>query len=118
MIEGLYHIQSVQGDQFIVRLNAAHAIYQAHFPGMPVTPGVVTLQMVTELAERRANCRLRLVNGKNIKFLRVISPVDTPEILVTIQTSETDGLLKVNASVTDAENNEYARLLLIFERWK
>ena len=30
---------------FKVRLNASHVIYKAHFPGMPITPGVCIIQM-------------------------------------------------------------------------
>ena len=37
---------------FKVRLNASHVIYKAHFPGMPITPGVCIIQMVTECLQQ------------------------------------------------------------------
>lgn len=29
-----------------IELNPGHALYQGHFPGQPVVPGVCTLQMI------------------------------------------------------------------------
>lgn len=31
-----------------IELNPGHALYQGHFPGQPVVPGVCTLQMIKE----------------------------------------------------------------------
>ena len=35
-----------------IELNPGHALYQGHFPGQPVVPGVCTLQMIKESAEQ------------------------------------------------------------------
>ena len=35
-----------------VQLNASHKIFDGHFPGNPVTPGVVQIQIVKELLEK------------------------------------------------------------------
>ena len=34
-----------------LQLDASHVIYQAHFPGEPITPGVCIIQMAKELLE-------------------------------------------------------------------
>ena len=39
------------GVDYRVSLNASHIIYEAHFPGNPVTPGVCIIQIVKELVE-------------------------------------------------------------------
>ncbi|HNW56907.1 MAG TPA: 3-hydroxyacyl-ACP dehydratase [Bacteroidales bacterium] len=68
-----------------VKLNRLHEIYKAHFPGNPITPGVCLLQIVLELLSDKFNRDLRLVQAKNIKYLKVISPVENPEIEFVIK---------------------------------
>lgn len=49
-------------------------IYQAHFPGNPITPGVCILQMGKELVEDALQKKLNINFVKNVKFLSVLSP--------------------------------------------
>lgn len=67
-----------------IRLNPSHAIFKAHFPGEPVTPGVCLIQMGRELAEDFIGRLLRLKFLKNVKFLSVLSPADTLEFCFQI----------------------------------
>ncbi|MCK9219796.1 MAG: 3-hydroxylacyl-ACP dehydratase [Bacteroidales bacterium] len=60
------------------KLNQNHAIYQGHFPGNPIVPGVCQVQMVRELAEKALNTSLRLTESDNIKFLSMIIPHENP----------------------------------------
>ena len=69
-------------DKVAVRLNASHTIYQAHFPGNPITPGVCIVQMIGELLGDRCGRRLALSKIVNLKFVAPISPVETPDIVV------------------------------------
>ena len=62
-----------------IRLNPGHVIFDAHFPGEPVTPGVCLIQMGRELVEDFIGRHLRLKLLKNVKFLSMVSPADTPE---------------------------------------
>jgi 3-hydroxyacyl-[acyl-carrier-protein] dehydratase len=68
----------------VVRLNPGHPIYQGHFPGNPVVPGVCQVQMARELVERSVNRPLRLTASDNIKFLSMINPVQNPELEFSI----------------------------------
>lgn len=61
---------------YSISLNPAHIIYQAHFPGQPVTPGVCIVQMVKEILELHLGQPLTLREVKNVKFLSVIQPKD------------------------------------------
>ena len=63
-----------------IRLNASHFIYQAHFPGEPITPGVCLLQIARELLEEHLQRSLEVKAVKNMKFLAVVSPVATPDV--------------------------------------
>ncbi len=79
-----------QGGKFLLRLHPEHVIYQAHFPGQPITPGVCIVQMGKELLEEylrqttenalESPIELQVVKVKNVKFLSVISPTETTEI--------------------------------------
>lgn len=69
---------------YTVELNPSCVIYQAHFPGEPITPGVCIVQIGKEVIEdllleqSSASRRLEIIKAKNIKFLSVISPNETP----------------------------------------
>lgn len=68
---------------FVLALNPSCFIYQAHFPGEPITPGVCIVQMGKELLEEllgealQKKVELEIVKIKNVKFLSVISPEET-----------------------------------------
>jgi 3-hydroxyacyl-[acyl-carrier-protein] dehydratase len=68
-----------------VILNASHEIYRAHFPGNPITPGVCLLQMALEILNAKFERHLRMVQARNIKYLKVINPFENPEIEFLIQ---------------------------------
>ncbi|NLE64007.1 MAG: beta-hydroxyacyl-ACP dehydratase [Bacteroidales bacterium] len=63
-----------------VRWNASHEIYQAHFKGNPITPGVCIVQIAKELAEILNGHSLMISEIKNLKFLNVIIPHEFPEV--------------------------------------
>ena len=72
--------------QFTLALNPSCFIYQAHFPGEPITPGVCIVQMGQELLEDllgealQKKVELEIRKVKNVKFLSVISPTETTVI--------------------------------------
>ena len=58
----------------IVRLNPNHIIFKGHFPGHPITPGVIQLQIIHELLEEYLGRKLKLSTISNCKFLNVLDP--------------------------------------------
>ena len=80
----LYSIKSKSVTDLEIRydilLDANHFIYQAHFPGEPITPGVCVIQIAEELMEDHLHQTLTIKAVKNVKFLSVISPVDTRQV--------------------------------------
>ena len=66
-----------------VRLHPDHTIYQAHFPGEPITPGVCVIQIAKELLEDHLHRFLAIKAVKNVKFLMVISPLQHPQVRYT-----------------------------------
>jgi len=70
-----------------IKLNSEHQIFQAHFPGNPITPGVCILQISEELLSNHYNKSLTMVTAKNIKFLNILNPISTNEVWFKIQLS-------------------------------
>ena len=68
-----------------LEINAGHKIFEGHFPGQPVVPGVCMMQMVKEILEAVLEQPLRLYTADNLKFLTVIDPVETNAIHATLK---------------------------------
>lgn len=60
----------------VLELNATHKIFEGHFPGRPVVPGVCMIQMVKEILESVLEKSTRLAGADLIKFLVVIDPTE------------------------------------------
>jgi 3-hydroxyacyl-[acyl-carrier-protein] dehydratase len=67
-----------------IRLFPGHIVYAGHFPGHPVTPGVIQLQIVHELLERHFGKRMRLITVDNCKFLKIVNPDEQRQIQISI----------------------------------
>ena len=90
-----------------IKLNADHKIFEGHFPNNPITPGVVQLQIVKELLEKGLNRECILKEVGRCKFLAILNPNDTPEILINIKFSiEEDDIVKVSASGGTADSSQ------------
>lgn len=76
-----------------VRFNPSHPIFEGHFPGQPVVPGVCMLQMIKELIERQTGKQHQLQSAPSCKFLNLIDPTKSPEVTISL-------------SLTDAANAE------------
>jgi 3-hydroxyacyl-[acyl-carrier-protein] dehydratase len=85
----IYQITSFQSTETIIEatitFNEKHTVFAGHFPGNPIVPGVVQVQIIKELMEKKTGKCLLLIHGKNIKFLTVISPVEHPYVEVTVR---------------------------------
>lgn len=118
LIDSLYRIESQDTAPgkatYAIALDAAHAIYAGHFPGNPITPGVVILQIISELAELTLGRGLRVKEFVNVKYLSVLSPVEHPRAVVELQLSEADGQVKVKAAIT-ADGAAMSKVSAIYE---
>lgn len=89
--DSMFSIRSEEALTTHIELHADHPIYQAHFPGNPITPGVCLVQMIGELAEGQVGHPLALSNVVNLKFLAPISPVNTPVIDIIFTSIDEEG---------------------------
>ncbi len=106
--DDFYTIQTLQNDagksHARLRLNAGHAIFQGHFPGNPVVPGVCMVQMLKELAERDLGRPLQMEKAPVIKFLAVLQPAQHPEIDAAFDIRELpEGKIQVSGQLSGAE---------------
>lgn len=83
---------------FMLRLNPAHPVYQGHFPGMPVVPGVCMLQMVKECVSAFTGSRVRYETVTACKFLAVVNP-EGEDLFVISFTLREGRLLQATATV-------------------
>ena len=83
----------------IIDLNKEHEIYEGHFPGNPVVPGVCLTQLIKEIMETVENMELSLVYADNIKFMAVVNPEinNRLQIDLKVKYDTEQELIKVNS---------------------
>ena len=67
-----------------ISINPQHKIFDGHFPGKPIVPGVCMVQIIIELMEKVMLKKVKLREADAIKFLAVMNPTANNEIDVTI----------------------------------
>ncbi|ACU59367.1 hypothetical protein [Chitinophaga pinensis] len=92
------HVAEVSGI-YQLSWNAAHPIFEGHFPGRPVVPGVCMMQTVQELLELMLQHKVVLKKSANMKFLNMIDPNAHPLVVTEIQYKLQEGEIKVTASL-------------------
>jgi 3-hydroxyacyl-[acyl-carrier-protein] dehydratase len=106
----LYSIEGQQSQEnavaYDIRLHADHFIYQAHFPGEPITPGVCVVQIAKELLEEHIQRPLAIKAVKNVKFLAVVSPLEHPNVRYTFrQIQDTPEAVTAQVDVSDGDTS-------------
>jgi len=83
----------------IVDLNKDHEIYNGHFPGNPVVPGVCLTQLIKEVMENIKATELMLVYADNIKFMAVVNPNENSRLQIDLKIKHNveENLIKVNS---------------------
>ncbi|UYQ93892.1 3-hydroxyacyl-ACP dehydratase [Chitinophaga horti] len=84
--------------------NAAHPIFEGHFPGQPVVPGVCMMQTIQEILGNALQKNVMVRKASNMKFLNMIDPNKQPAVDVEIKYAvlETQEL-KVTAQIKSSE---------------
>jgi 3-hydroxyacyl-[acyl-carrier-protein] dehydratase len=84
----------------VIRINPDHHIFEGHFPGQPVVPGVCMIQIVKELLATVTGEEPLLKGGDMFKFLSILDPTKNNEVDVDIKYEEENtGQLNVQASL-------------------
>lgn len=59
---------------YSIRLNPDDAILKAHFPGQPIVPGAVLIQLAADAVSAHLNHDITIETMRNVKFLKAVTP--------------------------------------------
>lgn len=82
-----------------ITYNPEHRIFEGHFPGNPIVPGVCTMQMIGEMLHRALSIPVILKEASSIKYLQLITPDMQP--LVSITWTLREEVYNVSATLKD-----------------
>lgn len=116
--DNLYKLKSLSPEQKTAEIELLRDcfIYKAHFPELPVTPGVCIIQAAGELLEELIGKRVSLSSVVNAKFLAVINPDETRCVTYSfkkIEKSEENSTVKASITITN-DNVTFAKLSLVY----
>ncbi len=89
---------------FHISLRSDSAVYQGHFPGQPVSPGVCNIQLIKECAEQVAGKPLLMNNLQQCRLTTLVTPLEHPEVEVRLFLEEKDSGYKLKATLGKGEN--------------
>jgi 3-hydroxyacyl-[acyl-carrier-protein] dehydratase len=76
----LYTLQTISSTSAQVRLLPESPIYEAHFKGMPVTPGACLIQMACELIGASVGKNFDVEEASDIRFVHPVLPSEITEL--------------------------------------
>ncbi len=109
LLPGYYRVvarrHTEEGELFRLQLMDDCCVYQGHFPGQPVCPGVCNIHMLLECAALMADQPLRLSSIKLCRLTTLLTPGEYPELEAHIQLTTADnGGWLLNASLGKGED--------------
>ena len=69
----------------VVSFDENHSIFDGHFEGFPVVPGVCMMQLIKEIMEQVLHRSFRLSKASSMKFMTVIDPRQNSEVRANIE---------------------------------
>jgi len=102
-----YQVLSSTDTEVIAKIGiqSSHAIFNGHFPGVPVLPGVSQVQAVKEIMEEVLQISLQYNDVRDIKFMSMVLPDKTDSLDCTIGYSLTEAGYKISASLMAGEQS-------------
>ena len=102
----IHSIESTENDYKIeVELLGNHPIYEGHFPGQPVVPGVCTLTIIRECIGKILSKAVSFATIKECKYVSALIPEQGLKIMINL-TLTADGSVK--GVVERLDNNQVA----------
>lgn len=106
LLKDFYTINSLEkkdGHKYeaVLSINEKHEVFNGHFPGNPIMPGVCMMQIIKELTEKVTQTNLMMQSLTNVKFMALINPEVNPELKLELDVIETEeGTIKVKNTTT------------------
>ena len=100
LIKDFYKIQATRNVDantihVTILLNKNHDVFNGHFPGNPITPGVCMIQTIKEITQDHVERNLFLQGISNVKFTALINPHINPELVLELSIIEENNTVKV-----------------------
>ena len=76
-------------------------VYEGHFPGDPVCPGVCNIETIKECASRLVGKALRINTIKQCRLTAIATPTVCPEVSITVSATPKDDAFTVVATIAD-----------------
>ncbi len=86
-----------------VGVNPRHRIFEGHFPGKPVLPGVCQMWLVRRAVSEMTGQTLRYGRVREVKFLRPILPQSDRELVVRVVLTPCEQGCYVQANISTAD---------------
>ena len=113
--DSLYNIISYEAAGDSVKASLAIRreceIFDGHFPGFPIVPGVCMMQIIKEMLEQKVNRKLQLVTTANMKFINVINPDVNKEVEVEMKLISVDGEVTLGEGVLKLNGNACFKMI-------
>jgi 3-hydroxyacyl-[acyl-carrier-protein] dehydratase len=111
LMNELYTVTALNADTMheniraVIALNPEHPVFEGHFPGNPILPGVCTIQIVKEILELVFKTGMILEKAGNIKYLGFVSPAASPQMQFNLVVKENiSGVWNCSATVSASGN--------------
>lgn len=90
---------------YLCELKSDCDVYNGHFPGKPVSPGVCNIEMIRECTEMLVGRDLKIDTIKQCRLTAVASPSVCPKVDVKVSVAQIEGTDSYNvvASISDAQ---------------
>jgi 3-hydroxyacyl-[acyl-carrier-protein] dehydratase len=103
LLNDFFTIENIEASDTEVKaellINPAHKIFEGHFPGQPVVPGVCMMQVLKELLEQVLQKETVLTTAAEMKFLAVIDPSVNNRLSASVRYTTEDGQIKIVGSL-------------------
>jgi len=75
--------ESGEEEMFVLALEPDHLVFQGHFPGNPILPGVIQVDWAIRLGTEAFGPLGDFQGISNLKFMSIIQPLETLELRLT-----------------------------------
>ncbi len=95
----------------VLDIDKTHAIFNGHFPDLPIVPGVCMMQIIKEQLEDHLQKIIKLQSASNIKFLSLINPAENTEIEVDVKFTTTEEGTYLTDGIISVKGTPYFKLV-------
>ncbi|HRX12452.1 MAG TPA: hypothetical protein P5210_12415, partial [Draconibacterium sp.] len=85
--------------RFKIEIKANHSVFEGHFPGNPVMPGVCQMEIVKEVVRSHFKRELFFNSVADMKFINMWLPNETKLVFLDVLADKTEIGFKIKASI-------------------